>query len=102
MDKCCSPASVEHYSDDCGLYCLAQEQSLGDLLDCLRHEGARNGDVFCNDQLNATATADPTASKTGSAAEAMESEGAAGRVGIGGWGVLGIVLGSVLGSVMGV
>lgn len=95
MDKCCSPASVEHYSDDCGLYCLAQEQSLGDLLDCLRHEGARNGDVFCNDQLNATATADPTASKTGSAAEAMESEGAAGRVGIGGWGVLGIVLGSV-------
>lgn len=102
MNKCCTPASVEHYSDDCGLYCLAQEQSLGDLLDCLTQNGARNGEVFCNDQLNVTATSDVTgsgASKTGSGKEATGSEGAAGRVrgiGIGGLGVWGVVLGSVV------
>lgn len=103
MSKCCSPASVTHYSDDCGIYCLAQEQSLGDLLDCLTDNGARNGDVFCNDQLNATATADVTASatKTGGDGDATSSStDSAGSVGVGvskgGLGVVGVVLGAVV------
>lgn len=102
MDKCCSPASVESYFDDCGLYCLAEKQSLGDLLDCLTENGAKDGDVFCNDQLNATATADVTASatKTGSSGSGPTStDSGAGSVSKGGLGLLGIVLGAtVLGA----
>lgn len=102
MDKCCSPASVESYSDDCGLYCLAEKQSLGDLLDCLTENGAKDGDVFCNDQLNATATADVTgsATKTGSSgSDPTSTDSGAGSVSKGGLGLLGIVLGAtVLGA----
>lgn len=101
MDKCCSPASVESYSDDCGLYCLAQKQSLGDLLDCLTDNGAKNGDVFCNDKLNATATADATgsATKTGDSSDPTSTDSGAGSVSKGGLGLLGIVLGAtVLGA----
>ncbi|OJJ06759.1 hypothetical protein ASPVEDRAFT_46107 [Aspergillus versicolor CBS 583.65] len=47
MDKCCGDADVESYNDDCGLYCLAQGQSGNDLLDCIREEGAKDGDFFC-------------------------------------------------------
>ena len=75
---------------------------MGDLLDCLTENGAKDGDVFCNDQLNATATADVTASatKTGSSGSGPTStDSGAGSVSKGGLGLLGIVLGAtVLGA----
>lgn len=102
MDKCCKPASVESYSGDCGLYCLAKDQSLRDLLDCLMENGVNDGDVFCNDQLNATATSNKKeASKTGDAGDDSDSTRSSmanvqTSMSYGGWGVLAMVLGSVV------
>ncbi|KAJ6115333.1 hypothetical protein N7486_001111 [Penicillium sp. IBT 16267x] len=55
------------YDNDCGIYCLAQEQTVEKLLDCLQTTGNNYQDVFCNDSLNAIATAKATttASETG-------------------------------------
>lgn len=59
MDKCCEPAKVSKFNDGCGLYCLAQEQSTGDLLECLESNSAAtiHGQVFCFGNMTATATA---------------------------------------------
>ncbi|EYE90512.1 uncharacterized protein EURHEDRAFT_290624 [Aspergillus ruber CBS 135680] len=103
MDKCCTPASVEKTDGDCSLYCLAQEQSVGDLTNCLTDNGAGFGDVFCNDKQNATATASVTSTATststssGSSGTSTES-GMATRGGVSksGMGILGVVLGSVI------
>ncbi|KAL2801928.1 hypothetical protein BJX63DRAFT_140004 [Aspergillus granulosus] len=57
MDKCCGIADVESFNDDCGLYCLAQGQSVGDLLSCIEDSGATPGEFFCSANLTATATA---------------------------------------------
>lgn len=58
--------------------------------------------MFCNDQLNATATADVTgsATKTGdSGSDPTTTDSGAGRVSKGGLGLLGVVLGAtVLGA----
>ncbi|KAF7587490.1 hypothetical protein BBP40_007188 [Aspergillus hancockii] len=66
MDKCCSPAKVTEYDDGCGLYCLAQGQSVKDLQNCMRDNGAKDGLFFCNKEQNATATESaPSSTKTG-------------------------------------
>lgn len=105
MDKCCKPASVKTYSGDCGLYCLAKDQTLRDLIDCLTDNGVNNGDVFCNDQLNATATSkkqsktsndddddnDNSSDSTSSSVANVHTS-----MNYGGWGVLAMVLGSVV------
>ncbi|KAB8073039.1 hypothetical protein BDV29DRAFT_176175 [Aspergillus leporis] len=66
MDKCCSPAKVTEYDDGCGLYCLAQGQSVGELQNCMRDNGAKDGLFFCNKEQNATATESaPSSTKTG-------------------------------------
>lgn len=57
LKKCCKGADVVSYYDDCGLYCLALEQSAEDLTDCLYDEGAKYQDVFCRDGGDASATA---------------------------------------------
>ncbi|KAH6695222.1 hypothetical protein F5X68DRAFT_272647 [Plectosphaerella plurivora] len=54
--KCCGDANVISYYDDCGIYCLAVGQSVGDLTSCLLREGAVDGQVFCGGEVNATAT----------------------------------------------
>ncbi|KAL4867649.1 hypothetical protein BDV12DRAFT_118297 [Aspergillus spectabilis] len=64
MDDCCADADVEPFNDDCGLYCLAQGQSVGDLLSCIEDKGATPGEFFCSGNLTATATA-PAPSQTG-------------------------------------
>lgn len=105
MDKCCTPASVEKTDGDCSLYCLAQEQSVGDLTKCLTDNGASFGDVFCNDKQNATATASVTSTATGTATGTGSSSSgtstesgmaSSARVSKSGLGVLGVVLGSVI------
>lgn len=47
------------------MYCLASGQSVGDLVDCLIGDGVKDGQVFCNKQLNATATAKPSSTGRG-------------------------------------
>ncbi|KAB8237180.1 hypothetical protein ETB97_005986 [Aspergillus alliaceus] len=77
MDKCCSPAKVTEYDDGCGLYCLAQGQSVKDLTECLRDNGAKDGQFFCNKEQNATATQSaPSSTKTGDKTGSSTSSGA--------------------------
>ncbi|KAL2849837.1 hypothetical protein BJY01DRAFT_245775 [Aspergillus pseudoustus] len=59
MDKCCGIADVTSFNDDCGLYCLAQGQNVGDLLHCIEDAGAIPGQFFCTANQTATATAAP-------------------------------------------
>ncbi|CAJ2503045.1 Uu.00g104390.m01.CDS01 [Anthostomella pinea] len=57
MSGCCKSADVVSYYDDCGLYCLAADQSVKALQDCLFAGGMAWQSVFCNAGVNATATA---------------------------------------------
>ena len=73
FDKCCKAAPVEKYDNDCGLYCLALDQTIGDLVECLTSSGLNDGDVFCTQQNNRTATATSTATKTSSSETSSET-----------------------------
>ncbi|KAL4805068.1 hypothetical protein BDV18DRAFT_141871 [Aspergillus unguis] len=75
MTSCCGAAAVTSYSD-CDYYCLAQNQTVGDLAECLI-KGSEAGQVWCNTNANATATgtATATATETGDMTE-TETEGA--------------------------
>ncbi|KAL4734653.1 hypothetical protein BDV11DRAFT_197741 [Aspergillus similis] len=64
MSSCCSTASVISYSD-CDFYCLAQNQTVGELAECLI-KGSRAGEVWCNTNASATATATESTSDKGS------------------------------------
>ena len=57
MSTCCKEADVISYYDNCGLYCLAIDQSVADLTKCLYDNGAAWEDVFCRGNKTATATA---------------------------------------------
>ncbi|KAE8376122.1 hypothetical protein BDV26DRAFT_294354 [Aspergillus bertholletiae] len=110
MDKCCSPAKVTEFDNGCGLYCLAQGQSIGDLKDCMRQNGAKDGrEFYCKGKDNATATAsapsssktgDKTGTATGSGASSTSSDSAAyaiqPAVSKGGLGLLAMVFCSAL------
>lgn len=68
LESCCKGAEIYSYHDDCGLYCAAEGQTVGDLTKCLFDEGAGWTDVFCRGQETASATGDgePIASATAS------------------------------------
>ncbi|KAI1344714.1 hypothetical protein F5Y15DRAFT_363215 [Xylariaceae sp. FL0016] len=57
MSSCCKDADVVSYYSDCGLYCLAEDQTIEDLQKCLMNNGVAPQSVFCNAANNATATA---------------------------------------------
>ncbi|KAL3462689.1 hypothetical protein BJX64DRAFT_288153 [Aspergillus heterothallicus] len=97
MDKCCGVADVDSFNDDCGLYCLAQGQSVGDLLSCIEDSGATPGEFFCSGNMTATATAavpsqtgdndddddndsDPSSTSDSDAAEPSETDNAGVRL----------------------
>ena len=56
MTHCCNSAAVTSYDNNCGLYCLAQGQAVGTLVNCLTGAGVGWSDVFCNTNMTATAT----------------------------------------------
>lgn len=56
MSSCCKDADIVSYYDDCGLYCLASDQTAKELTRCLYDEGAKWEDVFCRGEDEATAT----------------------------------------------
>ncbi|KAJ5715434.1 uncharacterized protein N7483_012615 [Penicillium malachiteum] len=64
FDDCCKGDSPVKYDGDCGVYCLAQEQTVSELLTCLHSKSNDYQDIFCNDKLNATATAAATSTKS--------------------------------------
>ncbi|KAL2811422.1 hypothetical protein BJX63DRAFT_444103 [Aspergillus granulosus] len=82
MNDCCGSASVISY-DNCDYYCLAQDQTVGDLAECLI-KGSEAGKVWCNTNANATATgtvaasvvAASSATSTETATEASETDSA--------------------------
>ncbi|KAI0454160.1 hypothetical protein F5B21DRAFT_258777 [Xylaria acuta] len=56
MEACCKSADVVSYFNNCGLYCVAADQTIKELQDCLFGEKVAYQDVFCNAANNATAT----------------------------------------------
>lgn len=64
FDTCCKGDSPVKFDNDCGIYCLAQEQTVDKLQSCLTSKSNDYRDVFCNANLNATATAAPTTVKS--------------------------------------
>ncbi|PYH43012.1 uncharacterized protein BP01DRAFT_358989 [Aspergillus saccharolyticus JOP 1030-1] len=107
MAQCCSPATVTKYDDDCGLYCLAQGQTVKSLLACLQDQGAVT-EAFCSGNLTASATASvsstsatgkagKTGTSTASAASGSSTSEKSGavihkKVSVGGWVVLGMMV----------
>ncbi|KAI0969592.1 hypothetical protein F4678DRAFT_165530 [Xylaria arbuscula] len=68
MSACCKSAAVISYSNDCGLYCAASDQTIKDLQDCLFGKKVAYQNVFCNANVNATATdANPSVPASASA-----------------------------------
>ncbi|KAH7013265.1 hypothetical protein EDB80DRAFT_762019 [Ilyonectria destructans] len=69
MAACCNDADVVSYYNNCGLYCLALDQTIAELTKCLYKEGAADSAVFCsgNTTDTATATADGKLAATASA-----------------------------------
>ncbi|KAJ5296403.1 phenolpthiocerol synthesis polyketide synthase ppsB [Penicillium atrosanguineum] len=64
FDTCCKGDSPVKYDSDCGIYCLAQEQTVAELTDCLQSKSNNYRDVFCQGKQNATATVAATTTKT--------------------------------------
>ena len=99
FDTCCKGNSPVKYDNDCGIYCLAQEQTVDKLSHCLQKESNNYAAVFCNDALNATATAaattthsTSTGTKTGTSASSTTTKNAAGgKTSVAGAGVLAMV-----------
>ncbi|RYP27618.1 hypothetical protein DL767_007623 [Monosporascus sp. MG133] len=77
MTRCCGAADVVSYRGDCGLYCLAVDQSVTELTECLHDAGAAWGDVFCNANGTATATAPGDAEVPATASASVVATGSA-------------------------
>ncbi|KAJ4037732.1 hypothetical protein NW761_006188 [Fusarium oxysporum] len=62
MTTCCGTADIVSYYDDCGIYCLASDKNVSQIINCLYENGAAWEDVFCkgNGTASGTATAIPT------------------------------------------
>ncbi|KAF4332023.1 hypothetical protein FBEOM_14189 [Fusarium beomiforme] len=58
MAKCCGDAQIVAYRDDCGIYCVAVDQTIGELSKCLFSNGAPDADVFCSGSKKTTKTKD--------------------------------------------
>lgn len=75
LSKCCGSADVVSYSDNCGLYCLAEDQSVADLTTCLYDNGASYQDVFCRGNSTATATGGDSATLASGASVVVSASG---------------------------
>jgi hypothetical protein len=101
FDTCCKGDSPVKYDSNCGIYCLAQGQTVADLSDCLMSKSNNYQDVFCEGKQNATATAAATTTRstgtstsTTTATSTTTSTNAAGVNGVskGGLGVLAVLV----------
>lgn len=76
FDHCCKGDAPVKYNDDCNIYCLAQNQDLGDLRKCLISSGGAPNLVFCqptNGNATATQAASTTAGSTGTSTSTSSS-----------------------------
>lgn len=81
MTKCCKSADVVSYAGDCGLYCLAIDQEVKEITDCLYENGIAWQDAFCNGDSNDTATATENSSPTATGASVVGDGASASRTG---------------------
>ncbi|KAI6772925.1 hypothetical protein HG530_003883 [Fusarium avenaceum] len=58
MSKCCGDAQLVAYQNDCGVYCVAIDQTIVELGDCLFANGAPRANVFCSGNETTTKTED--------------------------------------------
>ncbi|KAL4725846.1 hypothetical protein ACLX1H_006520 [Fusarium chlamydosporum] len=58
MEKCCGDAKIVSYYDNCGIYCVAVDQTITELNKCLFDAGAADTDVFCSGSKKTTKTKD--------------------------------------------
>ncbi|KAF5019537.1 hypothetical protein F66182_8452 [Fusarium sp. NRRL 66182] len=58
MKQCCGDAQIVSYYNDCGIYCVALDQTIDDLRDCLFDNEAPDADVFCSGNNTTTKTQD--------------------------------------------
>lgn len=63
FNSCCKGNAPVKYDNDCGIYCLAQGQTVNQLTKCLEEKSGTYS-IFCNKGVNATATAVATATKS--------------------------------------
>ncbi|OOQ83621.1 hypothetical protein PEBR_35742 [Penicillium brasilianum] len=75
FDSCCKGNSAVKYDNDCGIYCLAQDQTVDELTKCLEKESGTYS-IFCNKRGNATATAAATTTKATSTGTATGTSAA--------------------------
>lgn len=65
FDDCCKGDAPVKYNNDCGIYCLAQGQTVHELSSCLMSRSNNYSGVFCNNNKpNATATEAATTTKS--------------------------------------
>ncbi|KAF9770025.1 hypothetical protein IL306_012470 [Fusarium sp. DS 682] len=67
LQKCCGDAKIVSYRDDCGIYCVALDQTIDDLSDCFFSHGAPRADVFCSGTNKTTKTKDAAVPATAQA-----------------------------------
>jgi hypothetical protein len=72
FDTCCKGDNPVKYND-CGIYCLAQQQTVKELSDCIMSKANNYRDVSCEGKQNATATAAATATKSTSTSTSTSS-----------------------------
>ncbi|KAI5459300.1 hypothetical protein BGZ63DRAFT_390678 [Mariannaea sp. PMI_226] len=75
MIACCGKADVVSYYNDCGLYCLAIDQTVGDLISCFLDKGASDASVFCRGKKSATATGEDKVPAATASASVVHSAG---------------------------
>lgn len=78
MKDCCTGASVNPFNNNCAFYCLAEDQTIEDLISCLLEAGVVYHEIWCNQPENATATGtSPTHTSAGMEPTSTETPGAA-------------------------
>ncbi|KAM0345799.1 hypothetical protein ACHAPU_006152 [Fusarium lateritium] len=58
MSECCGDANIVSYQDGCGVYCVAVDQTIVKLQECLFDNGAPRAEVFCSGNKTTTKTKD--------------------------------------------
>ncbi|KAJ4268975.1 hypothetical protein NW762_003046 [Fusarium torreyae] len=67
MQQCCGDAKIVSYYNECGLYCVALDQTIVELQKCLFDNGAPWEGVFCSGNKKTTKTADASVPATAQA-----------------------------------
>ncbi|KAF3805910.1 hypothetical protein GCG54_00013584 [Colletotrichum gloeosporioides] len=79
MKACCKDADVVSYYDNCGIYCLAIDQTVAELTKCLFDNGAPDTGVFCRGNVSSSATATGNSNPPASAGASIVASGGGSR-----------------------